>query len=84
MHFRNIAYVLLDSNSACRDKWTDKAYNCSNSENVFETVIMTIIAIYGLYVLFKVVIKKQFWDFIAISIPFLIVTYAVMTFALYL
>ncbi len=44
---------------------------------------MTIIAGYGFYVLFKVVIKKRFWDFFAISIPFLIVTYALLTLMLY-
>ena len=65
------------------DEWKDRTYTVSNAENYFETFSMCIIAGYGIYVLHKLIFRRHFWDFFAITIPLMIVIYASMTFWLY-
>ena len=61
----------------------DKTEHVSYIENYIETIVYVISTAFGLFVLFKVVIKRRYWDFFAISIPLLIVTYGVITIILY-
>jgi hypothetical protein len=81
--FSKIVADVVFTPKECRDYWTKETKTISTKENYFETVIMVIIAAYGLYILFKVVILKRFWDYFAILIPLLIVAYSIMTFCLY-
>ena len=61
----------------------DKTKHVSYIENYIEVVAYTITSAFGLFVLYKVVIKRRYWDFFAITVPLLIVAYGGITIVLY-
>ena len=74
---------LADKSNECDDVWSDRAYQTSFIENYFEVLIVSIIAVYGMYVLHKLIIKLKFCDFIAITVPMIIVIYSMITVCMY-
>lgn len=83
MVFSKTNNPLGSDQSSCDNEWSKRTFKASIAENYFETLIMCIIAVYGFYVLHKLVMRRRFWDFIAIAVPFIIVSYAIMTVLLY-
>ena len=70
-----------NKNHSCH--YQEKTLRVSYIENYIETVVYAISTAFGLFVLYKVVIKRCYWDFFAITIPLLICVYGGITIALY-
>ena len=45
-----------DKANECDDVWSNRAYQTSYFEKYFEVLIMSIVAVYGMYVLHKLII----------------------------
>ena len=60
------------------DPWVERAKSINAIEHVIECAVFSITAIFGLYVLFKVVIMRKFYDFFAIALPLQITCFAIM------
>ena len=67
----------------CSTYWGGLADQVSYVENYIEVTVECVCGIFATYVLYKVVVERRFFDFFAILIPLLMVTYATMSATFY-
>ena len=67
----------------CSTYWGGLADQVSYVENYIEVTVECVCGIFAAYVLYKVVVERRFFDFFAILIPLLMVTYATMSATFY-
>ena len=69
---------------SCSTVWQDRGNTVSMGENYFFAFLMTISALFSVYVLVSVVLVRKVYDFYVITIPSFILSFAVMVISLYI
>ena len=69
---------------SCSTVWQDRGKTVSMGENYFFAFLMTISALFSIYVLVLVVLVRKVYDFYVITIPGFILLFAVMVISLYI
>ena len=74
----NLANILSDNEEDEKVTWENKAQRIDKVESIVLCAVFGLVAIYGLFVLFQVVIKRKFCDYFAIAIPLEITCFATL------